>query len=63
MMSESMVHEIDLKENAVYAVVDGNITKITAMENGNDEIVWKNGRVLDVVRSHRIRVGTKKEIG
>ena len=60
---EDMIAEIDLRENAVYVVKDGIHTKLNPMESGTDEIVWKRGSVLDVVRSHRIRLGHSKEIG
>ncbi|PKH10161.1 DUF3954 domain-containing protein [Planomicrobium sp. MB-3u-38] len=58
-----MIAEIDLRENAAYVVKDGVATKLNPMESGTDEIIWKRGIVLDVVRSHRIRLGHKKEIG
>lgn len=60
---EDMIAEIDLRENAVYVVKDGVHTKLNPMQQGTDEIVWKHGVVLDVVRSSRIRLGYAKEIG
>lgn len=60
---EDMIAEINLRDNAVYVVKDGVHTKLNPMQQGTDEIVWKNGIVLDVVRSHRIRLGHTKEIG
>lgn len=48
--------EIPLDENAVYIVKNGKITKVAAKEYGEDTIVWKNGQVLDLIRSERVRV-------
>ena len=48
--------EIDLKENAVYVVKNGKITKISAMDFGEHRIIWKNGEVLDIIKSERVRV-------
>ena len=55
-MEEGMKAEINLLENAVYIVKDGQLTKVTAKEFGQDLIVWKNGKVLDIDRSRRIRI-------
>jgi len=51
-----MTAEIDLMENAAYIVIDGQLTKVTPKQFGEDLIVWKDGKVLDVVRSQRHRV-------
>lgn len=51
-----MTAEIDLMENAFYIVKDGLLTKVTAKQYGQDVVVWKNGKVLDVDRSERIRL-------
>lgn len=48
--------EIDLKEDAVYIIQDGKRTKITPKKFGEDRIIWKNGKVLDVDRSERVRI-------
>lgn len=48
--------EIDLTENAVYVVKNGKITKISAMDFGEHRIIWKNGEVLDIIKSERVRV-------
>ncbi len=48
--------EICLKENALYIVKKGKLTKVTAKEYGKDIIIWKNGEVLDIDRSQRLRV-------
>lgn len=53
---EKMTAEISLMENSLYIVKDGKITKVEAIEYGEDKIIWKNGVVLDVVRSKRMRV-------
>lgn len=58
-----MIAEIDLRENAVYVVKDGHCTKLLPMKSGQDEVIWKDGIVLDVVRSQRIRLGKAMEIG
>ena len=55
-MEEGMKAEINLLENAVYIVKDGQLTKVTAKEYGEDLIVWKNGKVLDIDRSQRLRI-------
>ncbi|MEN2465926.1 DUF3954 domain-containing protein [Ornithinibacillus sp. JPR2-1] len=47
---------IDLTENAVYIVQDGQLTKVTAKDFGQDLIIWKNGKVLDIDRSERLRI-------
>lgn len=62
MMSESMVHEIDLREDSVYIVKAGHITKLQPMAHGTDKIEWHLSSVRDVVRSHRVRLGNDKII-
>lgn len=47
---------IDLRECAAYIVKKLRLTKISAKEHGEDLIVWKNGEVLDVDRSQRMRI-------
>ena len=54
--TENMIAEISLTENSLYIVKYGKITKVEAIEYGEDKIIWKNGVVLDVVRSKRMRV-------
>ncbi|GAB2558311.1 DUF3954 domain-containing protein [Gracilibacillus alcaliphilus] len=56
MKDNNMTAEIDLMENAFYIVKDGLLTKVTAKQYGQDVVVWKNGKVLDVDRSERIRL-------
>ena len=51
-----MKAEIDLRENALYIVKNGVLTKVTPKEHGQDIIIWKNGQVLDVDRSERMRI-------
>lgn len=53
---EKMTAEISLMENSLYIVKDGKVTQIPAIQHGEDKIVWKNGVVLDLVRSERVRV-------
>ena len=47
---------IDLLEDAVYIVKNGKKTKITPKNHGEDRIIWKNGKVLDVDQSERVRI-------
>lgn len=54
--------EIKLDENAVYIVQDEKLTKVTAKEFGQDLIVWKNGKVLDIDRSQRLRIDGQEVI-
>lgn len=54
--SINRIAQIPLDENSIYIVKNGNITKISAIQYGEDKIVWKNGQVLDVIRSERVRV-------
>lgn len=54
---DEMIAEIDLRENCAYVVRDGQLTKLSPMSHGVDEVSWKDGKVLDVIRSHRIRLG------
>ncbi|WP_237417130.1 DUF3954 domain-containing protein [Halobacillus litoralis] len=58
----TMVAEIDLNENAAYVVIDGQLTKVLPKKFGTDEIHWKDGKVLDVVRSERHRLKGQSEI-
>lgn len=48
--------EIRLDEEAVYIVKNSKLTKIKAKNHGQDVIIWKNGQVLDVDRSERLRI-------
>ncbi|WP_309087170.1 DUF3954 domain-containing protein [Domibacillus sp.] len=59
---EMLTAEISLMENAVYIIIDGQPTKITAKSFGEDTIVWQNGKVLDVIRSERVRISQKRTI-
>lgn len=46
------------KENCLYIVKDGRITKIDAPKTGHGDykVVWKDGKVLDVIKSERVRI-------
>ena len=44
------------EEDAVYIVQNGEKTKLNPVEFGTDKITWKNGVVLDVERSERLRI-------
>ena len=48
--------EINLMENAAYVVIGGQLTKVTPKQFGEDTIIWKDGKVLDVIRSQRVRM-------
>ncbi|WAA10824.1 DUF3954 domain-containing protein [Fervidibacillus albus] len=48
--------EIDLLEDSYYIVKNGRVIKINAINYGEDKIIWKNGQVLDLIRSERIRI-------
>jgi len=54
--TDKMVAEIDLHEDALYVIKNGALTKVTAKQFGQDLIIWKNGQVLDIDRSERIRI-------
>ncbi|WP_438310841.1 DUF3954 domain-containing protein [Sporosarcina sp. FA9] len=47
---------VDLKEDALYIVKNGRLTKVSKKEHGQDLIIWKNGQVLDIDRSERVRI-------
>ncbi|MBP1950267.1 DUF3954 domain-containing protein [Virgibacillus litoralis] len=53
---EKMTVEVDLKEDALYVIKNGHLTKVTAKDHGQDVIIWKNGQVLDIDRSQRLRI-------
>ena len=59
---KDMTAKVDLMENAVYVVKKGKLTKVTAREHGQDLIIWKNGEVLDVDRSQRMRIDGQEVI-
>lgn len=52
---DTMTAKISLKENAAYFVSDGHLTKVTPKSFGIDIFHWKDGKVLDVERTQRIR--------
>ncbi|MFX3617965.1 MAG: DUF3954 domain-containing protein [Sporolactobacillus sp.] len=52
---EDMKAEIDLKENAMYLVSNGQLTKVRAKGFGTDEVVWKDGKWQDIISHKRIR--------
>lgn len=52
----SNTDKINLKEDAIYIVQDGMKTKITPKKFGEDRIIWKHGKVLDIDRSERVRI-------
>lgn len=46
--------------DGVYIVQEGEITKLEPRTHGQDVIYWKNEQVLDVERTHRIRIKRSK---
>ena len=55
-MKENQIAEINLTENALYIIQNGKKTKVTPKSFGQDLIIWKNGIVLDIDRSERVRI-------
>ncbi|MBP1917202.1 hypothetical protein J2Z23_004187 [Lederbergia galactosidilyticus] len=55
-MKENQIAEINLTENALYIIQNGKKTKVTPKKFGQDLIIWKNGIVLDIDRSERVRI-------
>jgi len=55
---EKMTAEIDIRTNCMYIVKDGQVIKINAPETGYGEYttIWKDGKVLDVIKSERVRI-------
>lgn len=52
-----MVRKLDeVEKDVVIIEVNGVRTEIAAKEFGEDSLVWKNWKVLDVVRSERVRI-------
>lgn len=52
-----MVRKAEAEKDTVFIEVNGVRTEISAKEFGEDSLVWKNWKVLDVVRSERVRIG------
>lgn len=53
---------VDLSENAVYIIQNGKVITLTSKKHGEDRIIWKNGKVLDVDRSERVRIEEQEVI-
>lgn len=55
---EKMTAEIDIRTNCMYVVKDGQVTKIEGPQTGFGEYtaIWKDGKVLDVIKSERVRI-------
>lgn len=51
-----MVRKAEVEKDTVIIEVNGVRTEIKAKEFGEDSLVWKNWKVLDVVRSERVRI-------
>lgn len=58
-INRTMKREIDLRQDAIYVVVNGSITILDKMLHGTDTIHWNRGNV-DVERSQRIRCNGDK---
>lgn len=61
-MVEKKVASVDLTKDALYIVKEGYITKVSPKTHGQDIVIWKNGQVLDVDRSERIRLNGQEVI-
>ncbi|WP_391123485.1 hypothetical protein [Psychrobacillus sp. L3] len=61
-MSGSNVYQIDLSVNAIYIVQDGHCTMLPAMEFGSDTFIIRNNKILDVIRSKRVRLNGQDKI-
>lgn len=48
----------DLKENCLYFIKNGKLHEMKAPDSGFGECtgVWKDGKLLDVVKSERMRI-------
>ncbi|WP_432702458.1 DUF3954 domain-containing protein [Lysinibacillus sphaericus] len=49
-----------MQQDGIYVVQDGNIIRFEPQIHGQDIFIWKNGQVLDVERTQRIRVKKSK---
>ncbi|KMK77863.1 hypothetical protein AB990_03855 [Alkalihalobacillus pseudalcaliphilus] len=50
--------EIDVTQNQLVVVSDGKVTILNGPTSGHGEYacIWKDGKVLDVIKSERVRV-------
>jgi len=46
----------------MYVVRESKITKVTPKAYGTDEVIWKDGKVHDVIRSQRERLNGQEVI-
>mgnify|MGYP001232327965 FL=1 len=55
--TENMIAEIDLKENAVYRVIDGKLEKVDKPGNGfgKQTITWQNGKPVVCEISYTVK--------
>lgn len=46
------------KENCLYIVKDGKLQEIEMPASGHGEckIIWKDNKILDIVKSERVRI-------
>lgn len=59
---DEMIAQIDLMKDAVYIVRFGELTKLNPMDYGTDEIIWNKSNVMEVTRTHRVRLNNSKNI-
>lgn len=51
-----MIAEINLTENGMYVVSEGQLTKVISKPFGEDIIVWQNNKVFEIKRTEKIRL-------
>lgn len=51
-----MAKVMESLEDGIYIVQDGKQTKLNPIQYGQDTIIWKRGKILDVDRSERVRL-------
>lgn len=49
-----------MQQDGIYIVQEGKTIYVKPIEFGQDVFIWKNGQVLDVERTDRIRIKTSK---
>ncbi|GAA5417967.1 hypothetical protein Pryu01_03045 [Paraliobacillus ryukyuensis] len=57
-----MKASVDLSEDGLLIIKNGQVTRVEPKQHGQDTIIWKNGQVLDVERNDRIRVDGQEVI-
>lgn len=56
--NQKIYNEIDSTANCILVIKDGQLTKIAPPQTGFGEytVIWKDGKVLDVIKSERVRI-------